>query len=459
MVSSSIIEQYEILKHNAKLGHTKKQIYSKPKDRTCGEIVSRISKRLINIQPDFQRNFVWDLEKQQRLIETLIISDGCLNPIYSIVEYSSGKAIEEVIDGQQRLTTIHNYMNNKFTLKKFYFRQVDVAKAEMYEKEFSGKYFKDLTEIGKNIIREATFPFITVTSDCDHNVKYYLFSQLNQGSVNLRPQEIRNCIYRGSFNDGLHLLANHPVIHRIFTNARGNKPNRMESEEFLLTLCYLLEDRDGFNSGSFKLNKFMHQFKNAEISKIKEWNQRIIQIFELIDKTLHADYPFRKSIVIDGKGSSQRIMKGVFLTLFDLFDRCIQNGIDVQILENMLYEELYYAYYLNERFASILRGGSTNIDNITKRSQILYDTLIQFIDKRPEGYTYEFQDKYQYGDPESKCPICGKPLGHLRWTTFYSDIYMPSDVKFWQCYPTDEFTLPKGKFTLIHKNCHPEMIK
>ena len=73
-----------------------------PTPRVLEDIVSKFKKGQIDLQPDFQREFVWNTKKQKELIQSLI--EGIPLPLFYTVRCPNGTT--EIIDGQQRLTTI-----------------------------------------------------------------------------------------------------------------------------------------------------------------------------------------------------------------------------------------------------------------------------------------------------------------------------------------------------------------
>jgi hypothetical protein len=82
------------------------------------------------MDPDFQRDFIWGLEKQSCLMESLLMRIPL--PVFYLAERYDGKII--VIDGLQRLTTISRYLKNEFAL-----RGMSSANTSL-----SGKKFRDL---------------------------------------------------------------------------------------------------------------------------------------------------------------------------------------------------------------------------------------------------------------------------------------------------------------------------
>ncbi|WP_133152514.1 DUF262 domain-containing protein, partial [Vibrio sp. 10N.261.52.A1] len=66
----------------------------------------------IDLKPEFQRGEVWTTSKKRLLVDS-ILRDWHIPPLH-LVELSDGR--NEVLDGQQRLTAIRDFMNNKFSI-------------------------------------------------------------------------------------------------------------------------------------------------------------------------------------------------------------------------------------------------------------------------------------------------------------------------------------------------------
>ena len=82
---------------------------------TVADIYQMIDQGKLILRPDFQRKFVWTHEHQEEFIDTLL--SGLPFPeIYVCegdIDIQKMKTIRHVIDGQQRLTTIRNYIEGK----------------------------------------------------------------------------------------------------------------------------------------------------------------------------------------------------------------------------------------------------------------------------------------------------------------------------------------------------------
>src|SRR5438874_10803932 len=76
-------------------------------------LVGRITSGDMDLQPDFQRGEVWGRSKKQRLIDS-ILRDWHVPPIH-IIENPTNKK-QEVLDGQQRLTAIRDFVSGSFRI-------------------------------------------------------------------------------------------------------------------------------------------------------------------------------------------------------------------------------------------------------------------------------------------------------------------------------------------------------
>jgi hypothetical protein len=96
----------------------------------------------------------------------------------------------EVIDGQQRLQTMIDFINNKFELKRL-------------ERmgSLNGKLFRDLSEEQQTKIFDVAIHSVVIDAGTNTDLRYEIFERLNRGSMALNEQELRNCVYRGPFND------------------------------------------------------------------------------------------------------------------------------------------------------------------------------------------------------------------------------------------------------------------
>jgi hypothetical protein len=89
------------------------EVTASPNDFNLSTLVSFIESGAIKI-PGFQRNYVWDLKRASKLIESIIIG----LPIPQIFLYEEGRNSFLVIDGQQRLMSLYYFWKGRFPRKE-----------------------------------------------------------------------------------------------------------------------------------------------------------------------------------------------------------------------------------------------------------------------------------------------------------------------------------------------------
>jgi len=144
------------------------------------------------IDPDFQRRRRWNVERKSSLIESFIMNI----PIPPIFLYEREYASFEVMDGQQRLSAIHEFYENKYALEGLQEWQ-----------ELNGKKYSDLPDrIKAGIDRRYISSIILLqetakTEEDAQRLKQLVFDRINSGGIQLEPQESRNAVYAGPLNE------------------------------------------------------------------------------------------------------------------------------------------------------------------------------------------------------------------------------------------------------------------
>ncbi|GAB1540962.1 hypothetical protein NUACC21_36310 [Scytonema sp. NUACC21] len=157
----------------------------------------------MDVRPFYQRRSRWDEKMQSRLIESFLINI----PVPPIILYEKDYNSYEVMDGQQRITAIQAFYENKLVLTGL----------ELWS-ELEGRTYNTLpAKIKAGIDRRSISSIVLITeSTSDPEEAFFLkqlaFERLNTGGVALSRQEIRNCLYSGKFNQLLFELASHSIF-------------------------------------------------------------------------------------------------------------------------------------------------------------------------------------------------------------------------------------------------------
>lgn len=231
------------------------------------DLHNMIEKNDLIIQPTFQRKYVWGEKNASKFIESLYL-DFPVPPIF-VIENENG--IWEVIDGQQRLTSIKLFLNNELKLKK-----LDVLE------NFSRKKFNDLSENEQRKLKRKSLSVTKIEKSSDESLKFDLFARINQGAVKLNEQELRNCLYHGSLTDAVIEMGENEKIQTILEpfEAIRNRQLHLEIIERFFTMEEIIDKdwhiEEKSYSGRMKdaINGFMKKNQNADNEEIKKLEEK-----------------------------------------------------------------------------------------------------------------------------------------------------------------------------------------
>ena len=262
---------------------SERKLVTQPYDYSIDQLTSHVDKgKILLIEVPYQREYVWDDAKASRLIESLLLNVPI--PVCYFGENEDGTW--EVIDGLQRIQSIVRFLKNNFTL-----RGLSVL-AEM-----NGKKFHELPARDQRRIESRTLRFVVITEESHPDIKFDVFERLNTGAVKLLPQELRNCIYRGQLNEGLHRLANN----KVFRSAIGrSRDSRMRDEELVLRFLALYANLPGYKP---PVTQFLneHMRDNREHQPDSDAVKVFLDTMKVLGDIFHG-HAFRT--IQDGKESS-----------------------------------------------------------------------------------------------------------------------------------------------------------
>lgn len=267
-------------------------------------IINRFNRGEIILNPDFQRKSVWDIKRKCRLIESLMLNIPL--PIFYVSADENG--VWSVVDGQQRLTAIKEFIVDKC------YKLTDLE----FWKSLNGKGIDELPALQYNQIMDSTFQFVIISPSTPESVRRNIFKRINTGGLPLSSQEIRHALYQGKGTDLLNDLSQSDA----FKNATGKsiKSERMGDREIILRLlAFFILGREKYPSNSdmdsflCKALKLLNETPNLD--KIREL---FINAMER-SYVLFGDYSFRVSL---GKNYRTPVNKSLFETIGYILMKC-----------------------------------------------------------------------------------------------------------------------------------------
>jgi hypothetical protein len=224
--------------------------------------------------PRFQRQFVWKQVQASKLIESFLIG----LPVPAVFLYTERKSQKFlVIDGQQRLRSIFYFFEGFFGEEQKGRRTVFKLKGLSEKSPYLGKGFQDFDEANQRKLRNCVLrSFIVQQLDPDDDTSiYHIFERLNTGGTLLANQEIRNCVYRGSFNELLHELNSLPTWRSIV--GKPHPDSRQKDVELILRFFALLDHSH--------YQKPMKDFLSKFMKATREPGQDVLQQFQKLFTT------------------------------------------------------------------------------------------------------------------------------------------------------------------------------
>ena len=256
-----------------------KQIQATPDKKTISDLIGKIKRNELILQPEFQRGFVWTPEHMENFIKTIL--DGFPFPEIYIsqkgIDLETLSTQNVVVDGQQRLTTIKRYIEGTHDFEKTILK------------------FKDLSDVDKTDFLNYD---VTVRDlkDVSPDTMIEIFQRINSTKFTLTAVEINNAIYDGQFircaKEILNLFKDVEFKVPIFSDS---ELTRMADLHFLLLVMSTLEEGGYFPSDK-EVERYIAIFNDEYPNFEKIKNQLSNTILAIEESLLKSDSMwYRKS--------------------------------------------------------------------------------------------------------------------------------------------------------------------
>ncbi|MDG4760678.1 DUF262 domain-containing protein [Micromonospora sp. WMMD710] len=198
--------------------------------KTVAEFRSLDKSGELILRPEYQRKAVWPERAKVSLMETILLGYP-IPEIYLAYETSpEGEQKASVVDGQQRLTSLLGFINNKFPL--------DGLEDGKLSEKFEGLFFKELPDEVRQEFFQYRFPIRRLSNLADEFVRA-VFARVNRVNMVLTDQELRNALLPGPFNDFLKDCAVHPLttVSGVFSGERRKRGGDLEFYAEIFGTC------------------------------------------------------------------------------------------------------------------------------------------------------------------------------------------------------------------------------
>lgn len=315
-----------------------KQIFTSAGSMSISSLINDIRQERLILQPEFQRNLVWNENHKESFIDT-ILKGYPFPEIYiaqSGVDFETLQTQQVVVDGQQRLSTIIQYVSNELVCKTI-------------------PKFQDLEE--QDIIDFLGYgvSVISLGNASSETIKE-VFRRINQTKYSLNQIEIQNAYYDGEFISTAKDILDRFNVRELPVFSETDI-TRMVDLNFILLLMATYEE-GGYFSGNKQTEeyiiKYNDEYENKDVVK-----EKFIQLLHsIVDWQLPVDSMwFRKSnffTLFSEIVRLERIPENIIDRLLSFEDNVMNNKRNEQFNYGKYYSAMYTG--TNSRTARIERG-------------------------------------------------------------------------------------------------------
>lgn len=415
----------------------KRKIYTEQGDPEIDSLHRRFHRGRLNVQPEFQRQFVWDKVKSSRLIESALLDIPI--PIVYLSEEKDGK--ENVIDGQQRLTAFFSFIDGKFPDNTDF----KLSGLKVFT-ELNGKKFDQLSVEIQDKITTYKIRVIKFKKESDGDLQFEIFARLNTGSVPLNDQELRNCVFRGRFNELLKELSQDKDFKYLLGIATPDR--RMKDRELVLRFASFHFYTYLNYAAPIKkfLNDSMEKYRNispADEVILRAAFKNTIQIIRsLLDNNAFKRFYRGDEKNKNGKWETQKFNVSLFDILMYSFAREDKN----KVFQNLdrIREALVDLMTKDQDFIDSIELSTSSKKAVTIRFdkwRMTLQTILGIGEKETRCFTKQLKE--ELFTLNNTCAICGNKILHI------DDAALDHIEQYW----TGGKTIPENA-RLTHRYCN-----
>lgn len=380
-----------------------RRVKTKPADPPFETLHGWIKRGRLELQPEFQRNFVWNTGKASKLVESVLLNVPI--PVIYVAEDVGGKL--EVVDGQQRLTSLASFVDGRFPDG----RDFRLTSLQVLD-ELNGRRFSELNDEQQNEIWNTTLRLIIIERDSHPDVKFEVFERLNEGAVKLNDQELRNCVYRGSYNELLASLANNAYMLKIM-GATGPHP-RMADRQLILRFFAM------WRNTHLRYRSPMKQFLNREMEAHRFAKDRdLSEMRAAFEKSIEMAYAvfganaFRRynpgTEAQRGHWETKKLNMGLWDTVLYTFS--FYEKAQVIPVADRIREEFLDLMTNDERFVDYITSTGDKPDRVQYRAEVWKERMNAVVGnphREPRSFSRQLKEELFRNDPT--CQICGQRI-------------------------------------------------
>lgn len=251
--------------------------------KTLQALAKAMDKNTISLSYKLQREEgQWNRKKKSDLIDS-ILRKYPINPTYGVKE----GGVISIIDGVQRLSTVRDFLFDKFALSK----DMEAVIVNGEEKHLGGLKFSKLDDDTKDAIINSELQVYELT-DCTEKDIREMFRRQNAG-VKLNSRQLRVCSESDEFTEVISSLAHHPFMNKIMSKAQRKNGSDRDIIRQTLMLIMTNKDNDYTSFTGKDMDAFVRDHGNEALEKtdtLKSALDKLDKNFEEL-KTIQLNIP------------------------------------------------------------------------------------------------------------------------------------------------------------------------
>ncbi len=350
----------------AEIAEKRKEIVVDSYPMSIGEMMNLYRDGELDVHPEFQRFYRWEEEQKSKLIESILL--GIPIPPIFVSQKTNGKW--DVIDGQQRLSTILQFLQ---VLKKENGEKYDplVLQATKFLPSLQGVRWDNndlFSEDQKVTFKREKLNFTIIKENGEKDTsKFEMFQRLNTGGTHLSPQELRNCLLimvNKSFYEIINELYQNTYYKTCTPMTDSQNDERHDMEWVVRYIVYITLSKNQLKY--IDKNRNMDGFLTEKIEEIAidnnkststiEYTEKFSRIFKLLADT-YGENVFKR--FKDGK------FKGpILISAYETIIPGIYSNIDYWENNAELLKEKIVQVYSQPQYESATKRGVRPLDRM-----------------------------------------------------------------------------------------------
>ena len=332
---------------------------------SCKQVAKMIGNETLHFKNLVQRSFCWERSRMSELIWSILMGYP-IPPIYAERGKSDNEKVKiyDVLDGQQRCTTIYKFLNDEFALTDL--KPIPYLDENGIENEvnISGLKFSELDEELQDIIKDASITF-KYFDNLEQYQKAEMFRRLNSG----KPLSTKARTLASSKDiKGLLDIGSHKLFGEMLTEKA--KENKNQAVIVMKAWSMLNQDVEDISFASKDFNPMIEETKISEAEKLELNN-----VFDFIVAT-HEELNARA----EKKVAKKLYTETHLISLVPYFKQAMEKDIS----EGMMAEWIIFFFMVDndsrayEEYESYCHGGVARNQSIIGRHKALGKSYTEF---------------------------------------------------------------------------------